>query len=99
MHYPTTFIILVKPLLLKLSGNASIETTFLKGTAKFTRKKADREQYHRGYAENIDGRLSVNLFPNQSSGVLSSVAKSNVLIRQLAGDEISFESDVDVMFY
>ena len=94
-----TFIILVKPLLLKLSGNASIETTFLKATAKFIRKKADREQYHRGYAENVDGRLSVNLFPNQSSGVLSSVAKSNVLIRQLAGDEISFGSDVDVMFY
>jgi molybdopterin biosynthesis enzyme len=47
----------------------------------------------------MDGRLSVNLFPNQSSGVLSSVAKSNVLIRQLAGDEISLGSDVDVMFY
>ena len=41
----------------------------------------------------------VDIYPNQSSGVLSSVAWGNVLVRQKSGENIRVNDTVDVLIY
>ena len=46
-----------------------------------------------------DEGCGVDIYPNQSSGVLSSVAWGNVLVRQKSGENIRVNDTVDVLIY
>ena len=77
-----TFQLLVRPWLLKRLGAANWDFQRLHATATFTRKNSGRrlEFLRANVQRDTDSSLSVSLFDNQSSGVLSSVAASNVLL-------------------
>jgi molybdopterin molybdotransferase len=94
-----TFLVFVKPALMRLMGHTSPHNCYIKAKSTFSSPATSREQYLRGFARSVGDDLRVDLFPNQSSGVLSSVAKSNVLIRQMIGDNICTEKLVDILYY
>ena len=94
-----TFLILVKPALMRLMGHVSPHNCYIKAKSTFSSPATSREQYLRGFARSVGDDLRVDLFPNQSSGALSSVAKSNVLIRQTIGDNIYTDQLVDILYY
>ena len=94
-----TFLVLVKPALMRLMGHNSPHNCYIKAKSTFSSPATSREQYLRGFARSVGDDLRVDLFPNQSSGALSSVAKSNVLIRQMIGDNIRTEKLVDILYY
>lgn len=85
-----TFHLLVRPWLLKIMGHTAPEGKILSAIAKFdSSNHSKRLDFLRGSAEvNNEGELEVELFSNQSSGVLSSIAGSNVLVPVKPGQAI-----------
>lgn len=85
-----TFLLLVRPFIRKLQGmTVAVETalpTGLKLEANFDQPKADRRREFLRARIGADGRLE--LFPNQSSGVLTSAAWADGLIDNPAGVQI-----------
>jgi molybdopterin molybdotransferase len=82
-----TFLLLVRPFLLRLQG---VETTALKTTtlpAHFTLNKADKRREFLRVRRNAAGGL--DLFPNQSSGVLTSAVWADGLVDNPAGNTIA----------
>jgi molybdopterin molybdotransferase len=76
-----TFVILVKPFLQKSQGSDTTAAQSLRLPAVFTwDKPGGRQEYLRARITNQDGRKVVELFPNQSSGALTSVAWANALV-------------------
>lgn len=76
-----TFVILVKPFLQRLQGSDATYAQPLRLPAVFTwNKPGNRQEYLRARVTNQDGRKVVELFPNQSSGALTSVAWANALV-------------------
>ena len=94
-----TFVVLAKPFLLASQGNTKPESKFAKGTALFERSGESREVYLRGRLNGADSETGVELYPNQSSGVLSSVSWGDVLIRQKSGEDIGLKDAIDVIIY
>ena len=96
-----TFLLFVKPYLLKAQGANEVTPLFIEATADFDwppvrsdkvkagkeRKAIGREEYLRARLR-ADGR-TVELYPNQSSGALSSVAWANGLALAPQGSVIS----------
>ncbi|HEY1181741.1 MAG TPA: gephyrin-like molybdotransferase Glp [Rhodocyclaceae bacterium] len=85
-----TFLLLVRPFIRKLQGMpVAVETALpvgLKLQAAFDQPKADRRREFLRARIGADGRLE--LFPNQSSGVLTSAAWADGLIDNPAGVQI-----------
>jgi molybdopterin molybdotransferase len=96
-----TFLLLVRPFLLRLQG---VESMALKTTtlpAHFTLSKADKRREFLRVRRNAAGGL--DLFPNQSSGVLTSAVWADGLVDNPAGttiahgDPVSFISFSDLL--
>ncbi|MEC5406693.1 gephyrin-like molybdotransferase Glp [Paraburkholderia sp. MPAMCS5] len=73
-----TFLLLVRPFVLRLAGVASVEPRALSLRADFTQGKADRRNEFLRARVNAAGGL--DLFPNQSSAVLTSTVWGDGLI-------------------
>jgi len=71
----------------------------LKAVALFNRPAESREVYLRGRLVCSEKGDGVEIYPNQSSGVLSSVSWGDVLVRQNSGEKIQFDDLVDVLVY
>ena len=77
-----TFLALVRPALIKLSGKTPEEPAFLWAqSGEHLRKKPGRTEYQRGQTHvNEAGELCVRLTGNQGSGILSSLVQGDCLI-------------------
>lgn len=82
-----TFVVLVRPFLLKLQGASRVAPTVVQLPAAFDWKRADRRREFLRARRNADGALE--LFPNQGSGVLTSVAWGDGLVDTPAGQPIA----------
>ena len=94
-----TFMVLAKPFLLATQGCIDTVPLVLRAKALFNRSGESREVYLRGRLSNSAVGPSVEIYPNQSSGVLSSVSWGNVLVRQKRGVDIQINDLIDVLVY
>jgi molybdopterin molybdotransferase len=93
-----TFLLFVKPFLLKKQGCDQYRNQFVQARAGFEwpatgKQPGKREEYLRAQVNNG----TVSLFPNQSSGVLSSVSWANCLARIPAGQRVYADEWVDIL--
>jgi molybdopterin molybdotransferase len=82
-----TFLLLVRPFLLKLQGAAQLVPTVARLPAHFTSPRADKRREFLRVRRNAEGGLE--LFSNQSSGVLTSMVWGDGLVDVPAGQTIS----------
>ena len=94
-----TFMVLAKPFLLATQGCIDTVPLVLHAKALFNRSGESREVYLRGRLSHSAAGPSVEIYPNQSSGVLSSVSWGNVLVRQKRGVDIQINDLIDVLVY
>jgi molybdopterin molybdotransferase len=94
-----TFLLLVRPLLLQLQGATNIALQPVSLRADFDWPKADKRREFLRVRRNADGGL--DLFANQSSGVLTSAVWGDGLVDNAAGqtiqrgDKVSYLSFVE----
>ncbi|APW48347.1 molybdopterin molybdenumtransferase MoeA [Rhodoferax antarcticus] len=81
-----TFLLLVRPFLLKLQGGHTFAHQSIAAQANFTRTRADKRREFLRVRRNATGALE--LFPNQGSGVLTSVVWGDGLVDNPAGQTI-----------
>jgi molybdopterin molybdotransferase len=82
-----TFLLLVRPFLLRLQGATNIAMRPIRLPAHFTLPRADKRREFLRARRNEDG--GVELFPNQSSGVLTSAVWAEGLVDNPAGTTIA----------
>ncbi|CAA9434670.1 MAG: Molybdopterin molybdenumtransferase [uncultured Ramlibacter sp.] len=82
-----TFVLLVRPFLLRLQGAGRLTVAPLPLPAHFDWKKPDRRREFLRVARNAQGGL--DLFPNQSSGVLTSTVWADGMVDNPAGRAIT----------
>ena len=85
-----TFLLLVRPFLLKLQGVQGVDQTTIKSIAvkaDFTWARADKRREFLRVKRNAAGGL--DLFPNQSSGVLTSAVWGDGLVNNPPGQTIA----------
>jgi molybdopterin molybdotransferase len=82
-----TFLILVRPFLLKLQGVTDIAIKTIAVRADFTCARADKRREFLRVRRNANGGL--DLFPNQSSGVLTSAVWGDGIIDNPPGNTIA----------
>ncbi len=82
-----TFLLLVRPFLLKLQGATRLEPARMHVPAHFELPRADKRREFLRVRRNARG--GVDLFPNQSSGVLTSAAWADGLVDNPAGQTIA----------
>jgi molybdopterin molybdotransferase len=90
-----TFLLLVRPFLLRLQGVADVAPTATSLRADFDWPRADKRQEFLRARRNAQGGL--HLFPNQSSGVLTSAVWGDGLVDNPSGQTI--QKGDDVRFY
>ncbi|TXH90924.1 MAG: molybdopterin molybdotransferase MoeA [Rhodoferax sp.] len=96
-----TFLILVRPFLLRLQGQRDVAIKKVAVRADFTWARADKRQEFLRVRRNAQGGL--DLFPNQSSGVLTSTVWGDGMVdnpsgRTIApGDMVEFVAFADLM--
>jgi molybdopterin molybdotransferase len=96
-----TFLMLVRPFILSLQGCLDVTVKPAFETADFSFPKADRRREFLRVKRNQHGGL--DLFPNQSSGVLTSAVWADGLVDNPAGtiiapgDQVKFLSFKDLM--
>ena len=90
-----TFLLLVRPFLLTLQGVTDVAPDALAATAHFSWPKADKRQEFLRVRRNAAGGL--DLFPNQSSGVLTSAVWGDGLVDNPAGQTIAYGDMVRFM--
>ena len=88
-----TFLMLVRPVLLRLQGATALTPKRFKLRADFDWKKPDRRREFLRVRINAAGGLE--LFPNQSSGVLTSAVWGDGLVDNPAGQAIAAGDSVD----
>ncbi len=81
-----TFLLLVRPFVLKLQGACQVATPSVAASAGFTWARADKRREFLRVRRNAAGAL--DLFPNQSSGVLTSAVWGDGLVDNPAGQTI-----------
>jgi molybdopterin molybdotransferase len=81
-----TFLLLVRPFLLRLQGVSDVATVATTVRADFDWPRADKRQEFLRVRRNAGGGL--DLFPNQSSGVLTSAVWGDGLLDNPAGQTI-----------
>ncbi|WP_404299959.1 gephyrin-like molybdotransferase Glp [Alicycliphilus denitrificans] len=82
-----TFGLLVRPFLLRLQGVQDVAPKAIAATAGFDWPKADKRREFLRVRQGADGTLE--LFPNQSSGVLTSAAWADGVVDNPAGQTIA----------
>jgi molybdopterin molybdotransferase len=82
-----TFLLLVRPFLLKLQGAREVDLKTIALQAHFTLEKADKRREFLRVRRNAAGGL--DLFPNQSSGVLTSAVWGDGVVDNPAGTPIA----------
>jgi molybdopterin molybdotransferase len=82
-----TFLLLVRPFLLKLQGATQLVPTAVRLPAHFDWPRADKRREFLRVRRNAEGGLE--LFPNQSSGVLTSTVWADGLVDLPAGQTIA----------
>jgi molybdopterin molybdotransferase len=90
-----TLLVIARPYLFACQGNADTSVHPVRHTALFGKKVTRREDYLR--VRSTDA--GVELFPNQSSGVLFSTTWGDGLVRQKPGEEIRQGELVDFLPY
>ena len=83
-----TFLLLVRPFLRKLQGVIDVAPKSIAANAHFTCARADKRQEFLRVRRNAAGGLDV--FPNQSSGVLTSAVWGDGLVDNPAGQTIAY---------
>ena len=93
-----TFCLIARPFLLQLQGSLEPDPPQLSATARFsTQRPGGRQEYLRVTVTGMGAGLEAKLFPNQSSGVLSSVSASNALAVIPPGTVVAEGDPVQVM--
>jgi len=93
-----TFCLVARPLLLALQGASDIAPVTARARAGFTVNRAGtRQEYLRATVTSDDGGMTVSAFSNQSSGVLSSVSRSNALAVIPPGTTVAEGDTVEVL--
>ena len=92
-----TFLVLVRPLLLRLQGVANVEAQRTKMRADFDWPRADKRREFMRVRRNAAGGL--DLFANQSSGVLTSAVWGDGLVDNPAGQAIRHGDSVDFLSF
>lgn len=87
-----TFVVLVRPFLLKLQGAAQLQPQAMQLPAHFNWPRADRRREFLRARRNDQGGL--DLFPNQGSGVLTSAVWGDGLVDTPAGQTIAHGDSV-----
>ena len=87
-----TFLLLVRPFLLKLQGATQLAPVVMPAIANFDLARADKRREFLRVRRNAQGAL--DLFPNQSSGVMTSVVWGDGLVDNPAGTTIKRGSTV-----
>ena len=82
-----TFGLLVRPFLLRLQGVRNVAPKAIAATAGFNWPRADKRREFLRVRQGADGTLE--LFPNQSSGVLTSAAWADGVVDNPAGQTIA----------
>jgi molybdopterin molybdotransferase len=90
-----TFLLLVRPLLLRLQGVAAVVPESIASTAHFDWPKADKRREFLRVKRNPLGGL--DLFPNQSSGVLTSAVWGDGLVDNPPGHVIRLGDTVQFL--
>ncbi|MDB9952676.1 molybdopterin molybdotransferase MoeA [Porticoccaceae bacterium] len=90
-----TFMILARPFLMASQGQLASSPRPLKAVAQFAKEGETREVYLRGRMTDE----GVEVYPNQSSGVLSSACWGDVFVVQKSGESIQVGDLVDVLPY
>ena len=90
-----TFMVLARPFLLASLGSLDTEPKIVKARAQFDKAGEHREVYLRARLTDA----GVEIFPNQSSGVLSSACWGEVFVRQQSGESIEIGDMIDVLPY
>jgi molybdopterin molybdotransferase len=90
-----TFLVLVRPFLLKLQGASELRVTPIRLVADFDWPRADKRREFLRVRRNAGG--SLELFTNQSSGVLTSAVWGEGVIDNPAGQTISRGDSVDFL--
>jgi molybdopterin molybdotransferase len=90
-----TFMILARPFLLASQGLSRVLPQPLKAIAQFDKPGEKREVYLRAKLT----ESGVQIYPNQSSGVLSSACWGELFVVQQSGQSIEFGDLVDVLPY
>jgi molybdopterin molybdotransferase len=93
-----TFLLFVRPFLLRLQGRADWRLQPMRATADFDWPRPDkRREFQRARLEfDVAGKPRLTVHPSRSSGVLSSVTWANGLVvipegqRIQCGDEVEF---------
>jgi len=82
-----TFLLLVRPFVLKLLGCTKVTPVSVAACADFTWARADKRREFLRVKRQPDGSLA--LFPNQSSGVLTSAVWGDGLVDNPPGQTIA----------
>jgi len=90
-----TFLLLVRPLLLRLQGATKLAPDSIAAAAHFDWAKADKRREFLRVKRNAQGGL--DLFPNQSSGVLTSAVWGDGLVDNAAMRTIRFGDSVQFL--
>ncbi len=90
-----TFLLMVRPMLLQLQGARHHETMPLQLPAHFELPKGDKRREFLRVRRNAAGGL--DLFPNQSSGVLTSVSWGEGVVDNPAGQAIAYGDRVSFL--
>ena len=91
----TTFMILARPFLMACQGCTASTAGRLKAPAQFAKAGEKRQVYLRGRLT----QEGVEIYPNQSSGVLSSACWGDVFVVQKPGQSIEQGDLIDVIPY
>ena len=92
-----TFALLVRPFVLRLQGVQSVAPQSIAARADFTWDKADKRREFLRVRHNVAGGL--DLFDNQSSGVLTSAAWGHGVVDNPAGQTIAAGSTVQFIAF
>jgi molybdopterin molybdotransferase len=92
-----TFLLLVRPFLLRLQGVQDVSLKTVAMRADFDWPRADKRQEFLRVRRNAQGGL--DLFPNQSSGVLTSVVWGDGLVNTPAGQPIAYGESVQFVSF
>lgn len=93
-----TFCLIARPFLLKMQGATELSPLHLQARADFAITRAgDRQEYQRVTVQSTEQGLRATRYPNQSSGVLSSVSHSNALMVIPPGSTVAQGDSVEVI--
>ena len=92
-----TFLLMVRPVLLRLQGATALEPVRIQQRADFDWPKPDRRREFLRVRRNAAGGL--DLFPNQSSGVLTSAVWGDGVVDTPAGQAIKQGDMVDYLSF